>query len=170
MNAKQLFKLLLLLISSSAVCYGAFKLSNGSAAAVFEEILTAFLVVAMLLSAMSVAMFTYLDNIAKDLTELRNEVSRPDYSIAQEKLTHLKREVLYNGALIVFLLILERSIKGIAAYLMMHFPPHCASLISEISIPFRFSLFVTSVWAATAQLNGFLIAAEFRDVIAKNRK
>ena len=89
-------KLLLLLGLSSAACYGVLKLTNGSAAPVFEEILTAFLVVAMLLSAMSVAMFTYLDNIAKDLTELRNEVNRSNYTVAHEKLTDLKREVLYN--------------------------------------------------------------------------
>ncbi|RTL18097.1 MAG: hypothetical protein EKK55_21630, partial [Rhodocyclaceae bacterium] len=122
MNARQLVKLLLLLGLSSAACYGVLKLTNGSAAPVFEEILTAFLVVAMLLSAMSVAMFTYLDNIAKDLTELRNEVNRSNYTVAHEKLTDLKREVLYNGALIVFLLILERSTKGVAGFLTTQLP------------------------------------------------
>lgn len=169
MNARQLFKLLLLLIMSSAICYGVLKLTNGSAAPVFEEILTAFLVVATLLSAMSVALFTYLDNIAKDLTELRNEVNRSHYSIAHEKLTVFKREVLYNGALIVFLLILERSIKGVAGYLITQLPTNAPQII-EVSVPMRLALFVTSVWAASAQLKGFLVAAEFRDVIAKNRK
>mgnify|MGYP001766640248 CR=1 FL=1 len=162
-------KLLLLLGLSSAACYGVLKLTNGSAAPVFEEILTAFLVVAMLLSAMSVAMFTYLDNIAKDLTELRNEVNRSNYTVAHEKLTDLKREVLYNGALIVFLLILERSTKGVAGFLTTQLPQN-ASLIVEITVPLRVALFVTSVWAASVQLKGFLVAAEFRDVIAKNRK
>ena len=162
-------KLLLLLGLSSAACYGVLKLTNGSAAPVFEEILTAFLVVAMLLSAMSVAMFTYLDNIAKDLTELRNEVNRSKYTVAHEKLTDLKREVLYNGALIVFLLILERSTKGVAGFLTTQLPQN-ASLIVEITVPLRVALFVTSVWAASVQLKGFLVAAEFRDVIAKNRK
>lgn len=170
MNARQLFKLLCLLCVSSAACYGVLKLSRGSASPVFEEILTAFLVLAMLLSAMSVAMFTYLDNIAKDLTELRNEVNRPNYSNAQEKLTLLKREVLYNGALIVCLLILERSIKGVAAYLTAQLPPENAALILEVSVPLRVALFVVSLWAATTQLKGLLVAAEFRDVIAKNRK
>lgn len=170
MNARQLVKLLLLLGISAAACYGILKLSNGLAAPVFEEILTAFLVVAMLLSAMSVAMFTYLDNIAKDLTELRNDVNRPKYSTAQDKLTQLKREVLYNGALIVFLLILERSIKGVAIYLTTQLPTQDAALIVEVSIPLRVALFVTSIWAASGQLRGFLVAAEFRDVIAKNRK
>lgn len=169
MSARQLGKLLLLLSLSSAACYGVLRLTNGLAAPVFEEILTAFLVVATLLAAMSVAMFTYLDNIAKDLTELRNEVNRSSYSVAHEKLTVLKREVLYNGALIVFQLILERSIKGVATYLTTQLPQN-ASLIVEVSVPLRVALFLTSVWAASAQLKGFLVAAEFRDVIAKNRK
>lgn len=169
MNARQLAKLLLLLGLSSAACYGVLRLTKGSAAPVFEEVLTAFIVVAMLLSAMSVGMFTYLDNIAKDLTELRNEVNRENYSLAHDKLTALKREVLYNGALIVFLLILERSTKGVAGYLTTQMPQN-ASLILEVSIPLRVAFFVTSVWAASAQLKGFLVAAEFRDVIGKNRK
>ncbi len=88
----------------------------------------------------------------------------------QEKLTLLKREVLYNGALIVCLLILERSIKGVAAYLTTELPPQSAALILEVSIPLRVALFVASLWAATTQLKGLLVAAEFRDVIAKNRK
>lgn len=170
MSAKQLLKLLLLLAAAFAACYGILKLSNGTAVGVFEEILTAFLVIAMLLSAMSVAMFTYLDNIAKDLTELRNEVNRPNYSVAQEKLTLLKREVLYNGALIVCFLIFERSVKGVASYLIAQLPPQNAAIILVISVPLRVSMFVASIWAATTQLKGFLVAAEFRDVIAKNRK
>lgn len=170
MNARQLVKLLLVLSLPGAVCFGILKLTDRSAAPVFEEILTAFLVVAMLLSAMSVAMFTYLDNIAKDLTELRNEVSRPDYGIAQEKLTLLKREVLYNGALIVCLLIFERSVKGVAAYLVSQLQSPHSELILDIALPLRIALFFASLWAATTQLKGFLVAAEFRDLIAKNRK
>lgn len=118
---------------------------------------------------MSFAMFTYLDNIAKDLTELRNEVDRSNYSIAHEKLTALKREVLHNGALILSLFVLELSVKGVAAHLATQLP-HNVSLIVEISVTLRFAFFVTSLWAAGAQLKGFLIAAEFRDVIARNRK
>ena len=170
MNARQLLKLLLVLSIPGALCFGILKLTDGSAAPVFEEILTAFLVVAMLLSAMSVAMFTYLDNIAKDLTELRNEVNRPDYRVAQEQLTLLKREVLYNGALIVSLLIFERIVKGVAAYLASQLQGTCFELVIDIALPLRIALFFASLWASTTQLKGFIVAAEFRDLIAKNRK
>lgn len=170
MNAKQFFKLLLLLVASFGICYGVLTVTKGSATPVFEEILTAFLVVATLLSAMSVAMYTYIDNIAKDLTELRNEVNRLNYSETQEKLTCLKREVLSNGALIFCLLLSERIIKGLAIYLVAQLPTQYGDFISEIQVPLRISLFTVSIWAAGTQLRGFLVAAEFRDVIAKNRK
>ena len=74
MSASQLIKLLLILCFAFAICYGLLFISCGTAATVFDEILTAFLVIATLLAAMSAAMFSYLDNISKELTELRNEV------------------------------------------------------------------------------------------------
>lgn len=170
MNGRQFIKLLLIFGFAFAVCYGLLSISGGAAATVFDEILTAFLTVTMLIAAMSVAMFTYLDNIAKEVTELRNEVPKPAYLVAQQKLSELKKEVLYNGGFIVFLFIFERSIKGIAIYLLAHFPAEQAIPITYISTSIRVALFVASVWAATVQLKGFLIAVELRDVIARNRK
>lgn len=170
MNTKQFSKLLLLLCISSVLAYAILVLSKGSAVLVFEEMLTAFHVVTMLLSAMSIAMFSYLDNIAKDLTEIRNEVHRKEYSNVQYQLDLLKREVIYNGALIVLLFILERSIKGVAAHLTAQLPPQSSELIAVVSIPLRISFFVASLWAASIQLKGFLVAVGFRDVIAQNRK
>lgn len=170
MNAKQLLKFLLILSLGFAICYGLLSISSGTAITVFDEMLTAFLMIAMLLSAMSVAMFTYLDNIAKELTELRNEVKKPAYDIAHQSLSELKREVLYNGGLIVCLFLFERSIKGVAVYLVAQLPHDQALHITYISTSLRVALFFTSVWAATVQLKGFLIAVRLRDIIAVSRK
>jgi hypothetical protein len=169
-NARQLLKLFLLLGLSSAACYGVLKLSGGSAVQVFEEILTAFFVVATVLSAMSVGMFTYIDNIARDLTEHRNDVNKASFALVQERLTSLKREVLYNGALIVLFFVFERSVKAVAINLVTQLSPEHAGIVIELTIPLRSALFIASLWAAGSQLKGFLTAAEFRDVISKNRK
>ncbi|TVT69164.1 MAG: hypothetical protein FHP92_19505 [Denitromonas halophila] len=122
MNSRQFFRLLLILGFAFVVCYGLLSISGGAAATVFDEMLTAFLPVAMLIAAMSAAMFTYLDNIAKEVTELRNEVCKPAYLVAQQKLSDLKKEVLYNGGFIVCLFLFERIIKGISIYLLAHLP------------------------------------------------
>lgn len=170
MSRRQFIKLLLILGFAFAVCYGLLSISSGAAATVFDEMLTAFLPVAMLIAAMSAAMFTYLDNIAKEVTELRNEVRKPAYIVAQQKLSDLKKEVLYNGGFIVCLFLFERSIKGISIYLLAHLPAEQATSITYISTSIRVALFAASVWAATVQLKGFLVAVELRDVIANNRK
>jgi hypothetical protein len=170
MSARQLIKLLLILSFTFLICYGLLLISDGTATTVFDEILTAFLVIAMLLSAMSVAMFTYLDNISKELTELRNEVKKPAYAIAHQKLSNLKKEVLHNGGLIVGLFLLERSIKGVSIYLLGHLSTDQAAQITYISTSLRVALFATSIWAATVQLKGFLVAVELQDVIANSRK
>lgn len=170
MSGRQFIKLLLILGLAFTVCYGLLSISDGAVATVFDEMLTAFLPVAMLIAAMSAAMFTYLDNIAKEVTELRNEVRKPAYIVAQQKLSDLKKEVLYNGGFIVCLFLFERSIKGISVYLLAHLPAEQASLITYISTSIRVALFAASVWAATVQLKGFLVAVELRDVIAGNRK
>lgn len=170
MSGRQFIKLLLILGLAFAVCYGLLSISGGAAATVFDEMLTAFLPVAMLIAAMSAAMFTYLDSIAKEVTELRNEVKKPAYIVAQQKLSDLKREVLYNGGFIVCLFLFERSIKGISIYLLAHLPAEQAIPIAYISTSIRVALFAASVWAATVQLKGFLVAVELRDVIAINRK
>jgi hypothetical protein len=169
-TAKQLLKLIAILVSVFGVCYGLLSISGGSAIVVFDEMLTAFLVIATLLAAMSVAMFTYLDNISKEFTELRNEVNKSAYVFAVQKLSDLKKEVLYNGGLIVFLFLLERSIKGVSIYLIARLPVEQVSQATYISISLRVALFAISIWAATTQLKGFLVAVELRDTIAKNRK
>ena len=170
MNAKQFIKLLLILCFAFAISYGLLSISNGTAATVFDEMLTAFLVMATLLAAMSAAMFSYLDNISKELTELRNEVKKPAYVVAHQKLSELKKEVLYNGGLIVGLFLLERSIRGISIYLLMHLLADQAVHVTYISTSLRVALFAASVWAATIQLKGFIVAVDLRDVIADGRK
>jgi len=169
-TGRQSIKLLLIIGLAFTVGYGLLSISDGAVATVFEEMLTAFLPVAMLIAAMSAAMFTYLDNIAKEVTELRKEVRKPAYIVAQQKLSDLKKEVLYNGGFIVCLFLFERSIKGVSIYLLAHLPAEQSTHIAYITTSIRVALFVVSVWAATVQLKGFLVAVELRDVIANNRK
>jgi hypothetical protein len=169
-SASQLIKLLLILCFAFAICYGLLFISSGTAATVFDEMLTAFLVIATLLAAMSAAMFSYLDNISKELTELRNEVKKPAYVVAHQKLSELKKEVLYNGGLIVGLFLMERSIRGISIYLLVHFSADHAAHVTYISTSLRVALFAASVWAATVQLKGFVVAVDLRDAIANGRR
>lgn len=170
MNGKQLLKLFVILLPSYGISHALLYLSEGTAAPVFDEILSSFLVVATLLSTLSAALFAYIDSISKELTELRNEVDRNAYTNVIEKISALKKEILYNGALIAGLFLLERSIKGVTAYLLTHLPIEQVAQVTNISSSFRMSLFCIALAAASTQFKGFLVAINYRDLIAKNKK
>jgi hypothetical protein len=137
---------------------------------VFDELLSAFLVIAMVLVTMSVALFNYVDNTTKDLSDVRKEVDRQKLDMVLDKLAALKREVLLNGGLIASLFVLERLTKGVAAYLVANLSIEQHQLVSDISTSLRVAFFGISLVAASIQLKGFLLAADFREHIVRNRK
>lgn len=170
MTVKQLAKLLGILAVSFGVCYGLLRLSNGTAVQVFEEILGAFLIVATLLVTASAAMFNYVENISKELSELRKDYPKDAINNVISKLSELKREVLYNCGLVALLVILERGAKGVCAYLQTYYQAGTAEQIVYLSVSLRFSFFIVSAFAAMNLLQGFITSTEYRDHLAKLRK
>jgi len=168
-NNKQVGRLLLMLSIVFAILYGGLVRLNGLNIAI-EEVLSVGLAVLTVLFALSIGMFNYLDSIAKDLTELRNEVGKSKYIYVQESITKLKREVLYNLALIIFLLFTEKLIKGLTQVLITWLPMRLISDPANALLSIRGAMFVAAIWGATIQFKGFLVAAEYREIIAKNRQ
>jgi hypothetical protein len=130
--------------------------------------LSAFLVLATLLVASSVPLFNYVEAISKELIDLRDSVDRKAYEKAIEKLSLLKKEVLSNGILVVALYISERALKGLSLHLASSMDLGAEAGLAFLSS--RFGIFVVALVAAWIQVNGFLTAIEFRDVIARGRK
>lgn len=170
MTVKQLAKLFGLLVVSFGICYGLLWLSNGAAVQVFDEVLGAFLVVATLLVTASAAMFNYVENISKELSELRKDYPKDAINAVIEKLSALKREVIHNCGMIALLFILERAAKGISAYLQTYYQAESAQQIVFASVSLRFAFFMVSAFAAMNLLQGFITATEYRDHLAKLRK
>lgn len=158
------------MIPSFGIGYALLYASLGSAAVVFDETLSAFPYAASLLSALSWVLFAHLDNIAKDLTDVRQDVDRSAYQYAHKKLGELKREVISNGALFIFLLIFSSIIKGLATHLIARLATDQGEMLQYFSLSLRMSLFVVLIWAAITQIKGFVIAIEYREIIAANRK
>lgn len=170
MNAKQLLKLLVIFGASLGLSYLLLRATAGTVIVVFDELLSAFLVVATLLVTMSVALYNYTDNITKDLSDVRNDVDREKLGIVLDKLAALKREVLLNGGLIAFLFVFERVLKGIQMYLLAQLPMEHHRVIADVSTALRVAFFFVSLVAAVIQLKGFLLAADFREHIVRNRR
>lgn len=120
--------------------------------------------------ALSFVMFTYVDNNAKDLTDLRNEVDRQKYILVHARLSDLKREVLANVGAILLFFILERIVKAALDYIVSEQIVSNLWLASVVGTSMRFSCFAVIIVASGCQLLGFIIAVEFRELIASNRK
>ncbi|MBT0964278.1 hypothetical protein [Denitromonas iodatirespirans] len=67
MNGKQFIKLLAIFGAAFGLTYLLLRATAGAVTVVFDEALSAFLVVATLLVTMSVVLYNYIDNTTKDL-------------------------------------------------------------------------------------------------------
>jgi len=167
-NARQLMKLISIVALSGSICFLLLESTGGTVAPVFEEALSAFLVLATLLVASTWPLFTYVESISKELIDLRGSVDRNSYEKAIEKLSLLKREVLSNGVLVVALFVIERALKGLSLHLGSSI--ELAPQVGFALLGLRFGLFVVALFAAAVQARGFHTAIELRDVIAKGRR
>lgn len=170
MSARQLSKLVSILLPSYIFAHLMVYFAGEQASTIVEDLLSASLLILSAITAMSFGLFTYVDNMAKELTDLRNEVSRSRYKRAQALLSSLKREVLFNVALIVVLALCERLIKSSGAFVEHERLVSNIWLTKTICISLRFACFTTAICAALVQLRGFVVAVEYREIIAINRK
>lgn len=170
MNTKQFLKLIVIIAGSYLVMHLLIYVSGDSLFVVVEKAMSASFILAAVLVALSVGMFTYVDNIAKELTDLRNDVDRSLYKIAQGKLTELKKEILFNAVLIIVLYLLVVGIDAVGSYIVSAGMAKNSWLTKTICLSLRVSCVVAAAFAAISQLLGFIVAAEYREVIANNRK
>ncbi|MBJ7312598.1 hypothetical protein ACFOLJ_01055 [Rugamonas sp. CCM 8940] len=170
MNVKQLSRLLVIILIAYWFCYLSLYLLSGPVFTFFDDMLSASIVIISVMLAISFGMFTYVDNMAKELTDLRNDVNREKYIIAHGKIDSLKREILLNAGLVLILCLLERVAKSAAGYFLVLATKNQMWLQSTIFTSIRFSFFCTSIWIIISQLRGFVVAVEYRTLIASNRK
>lgn len=133
--------------------------TGGAAKLIFTEILRAFPTAAIFTTTLSMALFSYIDNISKDL--LNTKGSADKIQIAIDSLAELKREVIANAALMICLLIIELSIKGLHESLL----GSSSEEIKWLVLSARFSLFLLALWAAAEQVRGLLVAIDYRSVL-----
>ncbi|WP_300753345.1 hypothetical protein [Janthinobacterium sp.] len=170
MNHAGFWKILLVFIVAYSSSHAAIYFSADRINAAFEGIFIAlnFLMPTML--AASWGIFTYVDNMSKELTDLRNDVDRPKYVIAQKALAALKSEIILNAILVFVLFLVDKIVASATAApkIMQEFSNPW--LIGTISLSIRLSFLVIAVVAALIQMRGFITAVEYRTVIAINRK
>lgn len=170
MSPRQLFKILCALAGLFTVNCLLLYVSDSAFMAVFLTILGAFPYIVAALCAVSLPLFTYADNVSKEITEVRNEVNRVAYEQTLDALSNLKKEILHNCGLVIALLLFEYAVNGVSNYWLPRFPADQSSVFSIVTVALRFSIFLIAVLVVVIQLKGGITAVELRDIFAKNRK
>jgi len=146
---------------SIIVCFASLHITDGGAAPIFSEILASFNVIVLVGTSFSVLLFSYIDNISKDVSALNSNTDK--IGVALSSLGEVKKEVVINVGLIIGLLVLELAAKG----LEQSIPPQNIPFESFgwVVLSGRFSIFVLAILAASEQIRGLLVAIEYRSVI-----
>ncbi len=137
------------------------------AAPIFEELLSAFIVIAMITGTLSYALYAYIDGISKDVAADKKNIGKRNYNVVVDKLNGLKREILVNAFSVVGLLVSERIAHGISlVFPVSSEDPFNWLWASAISI--RIACLALSVYIAAIQFRGFIISNEYRAIISRS--
>lgn len=162
-----MLKLIFAFLISSGLSFATLYFSCGMATAVFENTLSSFVTIAILFGALSFALYNYLDGITKDIPKELLKTKPKKYKHTLNALNDLKREVIYNIALIIFLLLLERTLFGVGE-VIYDASSNLPTWVGWAIISARVSCLVVGIYAAIVQFRGFLTANDLRTVIMEN--
>lgn len=161
------FTLIFLYVAISIlVCFSSLHFSDGATEPLFTNFLVAFPFVVTGLSALSYALFTYIEGVLKDVADI--EHNKKLVSKVVESLTEVKKEVLRNAFLIISLLIVQYVIAGIQEILMASSGTLFA--LKWLFLSVRSSVFLLVVLAGVDQFKGFIIAQDYRNVLQDGKK
>jgi hypothetical protein len=146
---------------SILVCFLSMHLSGGAAEMLFSEMLEAFSVLAIFGTTLSVALFNYIDSISKDVSALDADSEKVGEALT--KLSELKKEVILNAGLILTLLVIELSTRGLGKSITLQ--STSADTLNWFLISVRFSIFILAIMAASEQIRGLLVAIGYRNLI-----
>ena len=170
MSCIELGKLFLVFFVAYSSSHALIYFSADRVNAALESMLVTFNFLMPAMLAASWGIFTYVDNMSKELTDLRNDVDRTKYVTAQKALAAFKSEVIANAMMVFVLFIIEKIVASVigASQLMQIFQN--AWIMGTISLSIRLSFFIIAVIAVLIQMRAFVTAVEYRTLIAINRK
>ncbi|MCG9710222.1 hypothetical protein L1D46_15610 [Pseudoalteromonas sp. Isolate3] len=148
----------LYILASLILCFAVLHITNGASKKLFDNVLDVFPFFVTAASALTWALFNYIEGVLKDVSELKGDQKKIDKAI--NALTDLKNEVISNAAFIIFLLILDAVLNGISS-----FYGEDSTLIQWLILSVRGCIIFLAIYAAFDQFQGFKTAQQFRLVI-----
>lgn len=135
---------------------------------IFQELLSAFIVLTMITGTLSYALYAYVEGVAKDVAADEKKKDHASYGAVIESLSSLKKEILVNAFAVVGLLVFERVTHGFSLLFPISqtdpFNWHWATAIS-----IRVGCFLLSAYVAAIQFWGFIVANEYRAIISRSK-
>lgn len=166
MNIKEFIKLIsILLISFLAAFFGG-RVFRGHLFVAFDGATFVVSILATFYAAASWAFLSYLDGVLKDITCLKEIENKDRYLDVIEKFGILKSEILHNIILIFVLFICERIASGVFSVMYDSININYQR-IPNIIFSFRMACFAVLVFALFCHLKGFVVALEYRNIIAR---
>lgn len=135
---------------------------------IFQELLSAYIVLTMITGTLSYALYAYVEGVAKDVAADEAKRSHAGYNAVINNLSSLKNEILVNAFAVVGLLILERFAHGFS----LLFPVSSAAPFNwpwAVAISIRLACFMLSAYVAAIQFRGFIVANDYRAVISRGK-
>lgn len=152
----------LYILVSLILCFAVLHITNGAAKKLFDTVLTVFPFFVTAASALTWALFNYIEGVLKDVIELKGDQKKIDTAI--NSLTDLKNEVISNAAFIIFLLILDAVFNGLSSLY-----GGSSTLAQWLFLSVRGCIIFLAIYAAHDQFQGFKTAQQFRLVINKGK-
>lgn len=150
-----------LICLSIILCFISLHFTQGTAEIVFSEVLETFNALTILGTTLSIALFNYVDNISKDVSELSANDGKINKALSE--LSALKREIILNAGLILVLFIIEKALSGVSNSVSIENAPF--EIFHWVILSLRFTVFVLAIFAVSEQIRGLIVAIEYRNVI-----
>lgn len=163
-----MLRFFLIIILAIVATYASLEWTSGLIEPIYKSILSAFFVIATLFSALSFALFSYVEGISKDLPSRSGLDDSEKLDRAIMSLQKLRKEVIINACVVIGMLIVERAVFGMEEMIREQgfgSQPQLFWLLLSI----RSSCLIITLIAAWSQLHGFITAAEFRSIISRHK-
>tara|TARA_R110000851_G_scaffold158526_1_gene301573 strand:+ start:20133 stop:20654 length:522 start_codon:yes stop_codon:yes gene_type:complete len=152
----------LYILVSLILCFTVLHITNGAAKKLFDTILAVFPFFVTAASALTWALFNYIEGVLKDVSEIKGNQKK--IYAALNKLTNLKNEVISNAAFIIFLLILDALTNGLSGLY-----DGDSTIVHWLFLSVRGCIISLAIYAAYDQFQGFKTAQQFRLIINKGK-
>lgn len=133
----------------------------------YLSVLQIFPVLVAVIATLSIAFFTYTDNIEQKLSELYKKYNECKLDQAHESIGALKKEILLNVTFILILFISEKFISGVPLENFIFIIAEHKIEGNLVGSVCRMAMLLLALLVFIDQIRAFISAIQYRQVVSK---